>query len=188
NEIAVVVRHIETYGEMIEDVFTRYGIPHSFDTGVPLLRVTFSKYRLALLDLVTSERSREARARVMSSAYFIPRLAPQIDVDRVLPGAGYIDRNHVRASHLAARRSSPLTAELERFEQVLDELENSTGTVVDFLSRLRPDSSFTQRDRQAWTVSVAELEAVRAIGAPAEGLSFPELRKLASEIASLRTV
>jgi len=188
NEIAVVVRHIETYGEMIEDVFTRYGIPHSFDTGVPLLRIPFIKYWLALLDLVTSERSREALARVMSSAYFIPRLSPKIDVDRVLAGAGYIDRNHVRASQLVARKSSPLTAELERFEQFLDELENSTGTVVDFLSRLRPESSFAQRDRQAWRVLVEELEAVRAISAPDEGLSFPEFRKLASEIAGLRTV
>ncbi|PYR83953.1 MAG: hypothetical protein DMG18_11090 [Acidobacteria bacterium] len=188
NEIAVVVRHIETYGEMIEDVFTRYGIPHSFDTGVPLLRIPFIKYWLALLDLVTSERSREALARVMSSAYFIPRLSPKIDVDRVLAGAGYIDRNHVRASQLVARKSSPLTAELERFEQFLDELENSTGTVVDFLSRLRPDSSFTQRDRQAWRVLVEQLEAVRAISAPDEGLRFPEFRKLASEIAGLRTV
>ena len=188
NEIAVVVRHIETYGEMIEDVFTRYGIPHSFDSGLPLLRIPFIKYWLALLDLVTSERSREALARVMSSAYFIPRLSPKINVERVLAGAGYIDRNHVRASQLAARKSSPLTAELERFEQVLDELENSTGTVVDFLSRLRPDSSFTQRDRQAWRVLVEELEAVRAISAPDKGLSFPEFRKLASEIASLRTV
>ena len=188
NEIAVVVRHIETYGEMIEDVFTRYGIPHSFDTGVPLLRIPFIKYWLALLDLVTSERSREALARVMSSAYFIPRLSPKIDVDRVLAGAGYIDRNHVRASQLVARKSSPLTAELERFEQFLDELENSTGTVVDFLSRLRPESSFAQRDRQAWRVLVEELEAVRAISAPDEGLRFPEFRKLASEIAGLRTV
>jgi len=188
NEIAVVVRHIETYGEMIEDVFTRYGIPHSFDSGLPLLRIPFIKYWLALLDLVTSERSREALARVMSSAYFIPRLSPKINVERVLAGAGYIDRNHVRASQLVARKSSPLTAELERFEQVLDELENSTGTVVDFLSRLRPDSSFTQRDRQAWRVLVEELEAVRAISAPDKGLSFPEFRKLASEIASLRTV
>src|SRR5437867_9975533 len=129
NKLAVVVRHIETYGEMIEDVFTRYGIPHGFDTGVRLLRIPFIKYWLALLDLVTSERSREALARVMSSAYFIPRLSPKIDVDRVLAGAGYIDRNHVRASQLVARKSSPLTAELERFEQFLDELENSTGTV-----------------------------------------------------------
>jgi len=188
NEIAVVVRHIETYGEMIEDVFTRYGIPHSFDTGVPLVRIPFIKYWLALLDLVTSERSREALARVMSSAYFVPRLSPKIDVDRVLAGAGYIDRNHVRASQLVARKSSPLTAELERFEQFLDELENSTGTIVDFLSRLRPGSSFTQRDRQAWRILVEELEAVRAMSPPDECLSFPEFRKLASEIAGLRTV
>src|SRR3990172_4669335 len=58
NDIAVVVRQVENYGEMIEDVFSRYAIPYSFDTGVPLLRVPFIKYWLALLDLVTSECSR----------------------------------------------------------------------------------------------------------------------------------
>ena len=32
-EIAVVVRHIDTYGEMIEDVFARYGMVCTFETG-----------------------------------------------------------------------------------------------------------------------------------------------------------
>ena len=41
---------------MIEDVFSRYGIPHQFETGVPLLRVPFIKYWFALLDLVSSDR------------------------------------------------------------------------------------------------------------------------------------
>src|SRR5438132_1539917 len=91
NDIAVVVRHIETYGEKIDEVFTRYGIPHSFETGVPLLRIPFIKYWLALLDLVTSNRSREALARVMSSAYFTQRRATEIDVERTLAGIGYID-------------------------------------------------------------------------------------------------
>src|SRR5437763_1831094 len=123
NEIAVVVRHIETYGEMIEDVFTRYGIPHSFDSGLPLLRIPFIKYWLALLDLVTSERSREALARVMSSAYHEPRLSPRADVERALAALGYIDRHHLSASALARRRGSPLSAELERFELWMDEME-----------------------------------------------------------------
>jgi hypothetical protein len=50
NDIAVVARHIESYGKMLEDVFARYGIPHMFETGVPLLRIPFIKYWLALLD------------------------------------------------------------------------------------------------------------------------------------------
>src|SRR5439155_3965762 len=76
SDVVVVVRHGEEYGEMLEDVFARYGIPHRFETGVPLLRIPFIKYWLATLDLVTSERSREAMARVMSSVYFSSRLSP----------------------------------------------------------------------------------------------------------------
>jgi len=182
-EIAVVVRHIESYGEMLEDVFARYGIPHGFETGVPLLRIPFIKYWLALLDLATSERSREALARVMGSAYFAPRLSPAIDVERTLAAIGYIDRNHLRASALAARKNSPLTPELERFENVLDEMERSAGPITGFISRLKPAASLTDRDRQAWRVLVEELE-----GAPGDSFSFVQFRKLASEIAGLRTV
>src|SRR4029079_5335188 len=120
NEIAVVVRHIEIYGEMLQDVLTRYGIPHRFETGVPLLRIPFIKYWLALLDLVTNERSRKAMAGVVSSAYYEPRLSPEVDMDRTLARFGYIDRNHLRASALAARKKSSLTVEIERFETLLD--------------------------------------------------------------------
>ncbi len=184
NEIAVVVRHIDLYGEMLEDVFSRYGIPHGFETGVPLLRVPFVKYWLALLDLVTSDRSREALARIMSSAYFEPRLSPAVDVERELAVMGYIDRQHLSASALAARKHSPLTAEFQRFENFLNELENRKGTVAGLLERVTPSRSLTERDRQAWRILSEELESV---GNSAE-ITFAGFRKLASELASLRTV
>ena len=183
NEILVVVRHIEDYGEMIEDVFSRYSIPHTFETGVPLLRVPFIKYWLALLDLVTGDRSREALGRVMSSAYFEPRLSPRIDIERILAGIGYIDRHHLSASALAARKNSPLTAEFQRFEKWLDELGRSNDSVLSYLARVVTAADLTERDRQAWRVLVEELE-----GLPAESMSFVQFRKIASEIAGLRTV
>ena len=183
NEIVVVVRHLEDYGEMIEDVFSRYSIPHSFETGVPLLRVPFIKYWLALLDLATGDRSREAMGRVMSSAYFEPRLSPRIDIERILAGIGYIDRHHLPPSALAARKNSALTAEFQRFEKWLDELERSNDTVVSYLTRLQTAANLTERDRQAWRVLMEELE-----GLPAESMSFVQFRKIASEIAGLRTV
>src|SRR6185295_3896155 len=137
NEIVVVVRHLEDYGEMIEDVFSRYSIPHAFETGVPLLRIPFIKYWLALLDLATGDRSREDVGRAMSSAYFEPRLSPRIDIERTLAGIGYLDRHHLSASALAARKNSALTAEFQRFEKWLDELETSNDSVVSYLARLQ---------------------------------------------------
>jgi ATP-dependent helicase/DNAse subunit B len=184
NQIVLVVRHIDIYGEMLEDVFTRYGIPHAFETGVPLLRIPFVKYWLSLLDLVTSDRAREGLARVMSSAYFDPRLSPGIDVQKELAAMGYIDRQHLRASALAARKNSPLTAELQRFENFLDDLENFLGTVADLLGRVQPSRSLSERDRQAWRVLAEELESVGSSGE----ITFAAFRKLASEIAGLRTV
>jgi hypothetical protein len=199
-DVAVVVRHIETYGEMLEDVFTRYGIPHRFETGIPLLRVPLIKYWIAVLDLVTSERSREALARVMSSAYFSPRLSPGTDVERALIEFGYIDRNHLKASALAARKHSPLTPHIERFENLLDELEQAEDTVSGFMKRLNGVIPLTERDRQAWSVFEEEMSAVgefqgrtpkfcssRISGCVPE-IPYAQFRKLVSEIAALRTV
>ena len=72
-EIVVVVRHIDTYGEMIEDVFTRYGIGCIFETGVPLLRIPFIKYWIAVLDLVSGRPS--ARCHGACSGERLPRAA-----------------------------------------------------------------------------------------------------------------
>jgi hypothetical protein len=187
NDIAVVVRHIETYGEMLEDVFTRYGIPHRFETGVPLLRVPFIKYWLAVLDLAAGERPREALTGVMASAYFTPRLSLTVDVERALAEFGYIDRRRLRASALAARKDSPLSAEILRFENWLDDLEHATDAVSGFLARLQPSASLTERDRLAWRALSEEIEGVAAVSRDSP-MQFGEFRRMASEIAGLRTV
>src|SRR5690242_12183220 len=145
---------------MVEDVFSRYGISHGFETGVPLLRVPFVKYWLSLRDLVTSDRTREMLARIMSSAYFEPRLSPLIDVEKELAAMGYIDRQHIPASALAVRKNSPLSVELQRFETFLDDLENAKDRVTGLLGRLQPPISLSERDRQAWRILVEELESV----------------------------
>jgi hypothetical protein len=189
--IAVVVRQVETYGELLEDVFTRYRIPYRFDTGVPLLRVPLVKYWLAMLDLAGSERARQAMARVMSSAYFAPRLSPAVDVERVLSSFGYIDRHHQRASALGARQNSPLVPEIERFERLLDALEHARDTLSGFMARLPVPRPMTERDRQAWSVLTEEITAVDAVyqrlGRPAV-LDFGDFRRIVSEVAGLRTV
>jgi ATP-dependent helicase/DNAse subunit B len=173
---------------MLEDVFNRYRIPFRFETGVPLLRVPFIKYWLSVLDLVTNDRSRDALSRVMASAYFQPRLSPEVDVDKLLAQFGYIDRHHLRASALAARKNSPLTPEIERFETVLNNLERTTDTVSGFMARLPAATPLTERDRQAWRVFSEEVMAAATVCDRFAPLTFAEFRRLASEIAALRTV
>jgi hypothetical protein len=185
SEIAVIVRHIDAYGEMIDDVFSRYGIPHAFETGIPLVRIPFIKYWLALLDLVTGERSRAALSRVIASAYFEPRLSPRIDCERELTSFGYIDRRHLAASALAVRKNSPLTAELVRLEQRLDALEHATQSVASFVRDLGPAPALPKRDREAWEILCLELESVNGI---AGSINFAGFRRIASEIAGLKTV
>src|SRR4029077_7940795 len=102
--------------------------------------------------------------------YYQPRLSPQIDVERSLAAMGYIDRNHLRASALARRKNSRLSAELEHFEHWLDHLETSSDTVAGFLARFQTFGSLTERDRQAWRSLVQELEPAM----PVESLAFTE--------------
>jgi hypothetical protein len=184
-EIAVVVRHIDTYGEMIEDVFRRYGIECVFETGVPLLRIPFIKYWMALLDLVGGDRPRDAMARVLASAYHEPRISPSLDAERMLVEIGYIDRRHLKASALAARHASALAAQIESFEMMLDGLEQATATPRHFLERVQPGEMLTERDRQAWQILIEEVEAVDSLLGV---IPFDRFRKVVSEIAALRTV
>ena len=184
-EIAVVVRHIDTYGEMIEDVFARCGIACAFETGVPLLRNPFIKYWITMLDLAVGDRPRDAMARILASAYHEPRLGPPFDPEKLLVEMGYIDRRHLKASALAARHSSVLAAHLERFEQFLDELEKATATPREFLERLPPPGSLTGRDKQAWRTLSEEIASIDAV---TESISLQRFRKIVAEIAGMRTV
>jgi hypothetical protein len=184
-EMAVVVRHIDSYGEMIEDVFRRYGIDCAFETGVPLLRNPFIKYWMSLLDLVAGERPRDAMARVLGSAYREPRVSPSFDAERMLIEIGYIDRRHLKASALAARHASALGAQIESFEMFLDSLEQTSATPREFLARLQPGDMLTERDRQAWRILSEEVEAIDGLLGV---IAFDRFRQVVSEIAGLRTV
>jgi len=184
-EIVVVVRHIDTYGEMIEDVFKRYGIGCVFETGVPLLRIPFIKYWIAMLDLASGDRPRDVMAQIIASAYHEPRILPPSDPEKLLAGMGYIDRRHLKASALAARHNSVLAAHLARFELFLDELESMTATPKSFLERLQPSGTLTERDQQAWRTLSEEIASVDALTG---SISLERFRRMVSEIAGLRTI
>ena len=62
-------------------------------------------------------------------------------------------------------------------------MERTTDTVLAYLARLQTGANLTERDRHAWRVLVEELETL-----PGEPMSFAKFRKIASEIAGLRTV
>ena len=89
---------------------------------------------------------------------------------------------------MAVRKNSPLAAEIRRFENVLDALEHSDDTVPGFMARLPAPSPLSERDRQAWRVLTEEMTAVAEVFSSPRRLPFVEFRKLASEIAGLRTV
>jgi ATP-dependent helicase/DNAse subunit B len=184
-DIAVVVRHIETYGEMLEDVFRRYRIPHNFQTGVPLLRIPFIKYWFSLLELISSERQRDTLARVLASSYFEPRLAPETDITRELVNLGYIDRHQLSASDLARRRSSSLTPELHRLETWLDAMSEARKTAPEWLAEFSTPLGLTVRDSEAWQALSDEISSLGAFGGV---MPVEEFRALAFDICAIRTI
>ena len=67
----------------------------------------------------------------------------------------------------------------------LDKLEAATESVSGFFAQLRPNGPLTGRDGEAWRSLVEELEAVDAVADP---VSFAQFRRIASEIAGIRTI
>lgn len=185
DEIAIVVRNMDLYGEMIADVLARYGIPVRFATGLPLPRVPLIKYWFAALDLVSGDRNAAHLSRVMSSAYFVPRLTPASDVSGTLSRIGYIDRHHLPASHLARRKSADLLPQLVEIEDRLDAAQTAVATVDAFLDRFSPQTFLTGQDVEAWETLAPEL---RAAGKILGAISFAEFCETATDIAARQTV
>jgi hypothetical protein len=75
--------------------------------------------------------------------------------------------------------------ELVRLEDRLDTLERSSRRIKAFIQDLRPLVGLSKRDQEAWDLLMGELESVDSI---AGEVPFAEFRRIASEIAGLRTV
>ncbi|HEX9869080.1 MAG TPA: hypothetical protein VGC99_10865, partial [Candidatus Tectomicrobia bacterium] len=89
-QIAVVVRNIDQYGDLLESVCRRYRIPLWFRRGIPLFHVPLTKTVFSLLELADSTYPRAALLKLLTSSYLRPEGAWPDDVVGLVNAVGYL--------------------------------------------------------------------------------------------------
>jgi ATP-dependent helicase/nuclease subunit B len=139
--IAIVVRHLEQYGDRLEATARRYGVPLWFRRGLPLFHVPLTKTVFSLLDLVDSPYPRQALLKVLTSAYVRLDGAWPDDVVGLVNAVGYLDRTHAPLPQLLQedlRRRRPSQAEAQRIDTLAAWVEALQTALDGFLAPPRP--------------------------------------------------
>ena len=90
--VAVVLRDVQRYGPMIEDVCRRFRIPVSYRRGAPLFTSPLVRACLAPFAVVGSRFAREELLGLIKSSYLGSPSGISLDaIEEVLVAAGYID-------------------------------------------------------------------------------------------------
>ena len=92
--IAIVVRNLDQYGDLLESVCRRYRIALWFRRGLPLFHVPLTKTVFSLLELADSTYPRTALLKLLTSAYLRPDGPWPNDVVGLVNAVGYLDRSH----------------------------------------------------------------------------------------------
>lgn len=90
-EIAVLIRNWELYGEFLEDVLRRYGIPGHFRLGPPLFSVPLVKALFSFLRIGDRAWRREDFLALLTSEYFRAPMEPGVEAEGILNRVRYID-------------------------------------------------------------------------------------------------
>jgi PD-(D/E)XK nuclease superfamily/Exodeoxyribonuclease V, gamma subunit len=149
-EIAIVVRHLDQYGDLLESVCRRYRVPLWFRRGVPLFHVPLTKTLFSLLELAGSTYPRQALLRVLTSSYLRPDGAWPDDVVGMINAVGYLDRPHMPLPTLLeaslhrqptaveeVRKIAALSEWVEALQMMLDGFVDASRSFLAYLERLK---------------------------------------------------
>ena len=149
-QVAIIVRNLDQYGELLESVCRRYRIPLWFRRGIPLFHVGLTKTLFSLLELASSIYPRASLLKLLTSAYLRPEGEWLDDVVGLVNAAGYLDRRHGSlGSQLEAyiRRQQPndgdarkikaLAAWVEALQTALDRFVETPRPFLGFLEALK---------------------------------------------------
>ncbi len=139
--IAIVVRNIDQYGDLLESICRRYRIPLWFRRGLPLFHVPLTKTVFSLLELATSPHPRAALLKLLTSAYLrVGSLWPD-DVVGLINAVGYLDRTHAPLPELLdayVRRQQPGDEATRKISALGTWVEKLQTALDDFVERPRP--------------------------------------------------
>jgi len=161
--IAIIVRHLELYGDLLEATARRYRVPLWFRRGLPLFHVPLTKTVFSLLELADSTYSRQALLKVLTSAYLRSDGEWPDDVVGLVNAAGYLDRTHAPLPKLLRayiRRRQLGKDEAVRVNTLATWVEQLQTSLDRFLERPRPFLAHLE-DLKALLL---QLGVVRAMG------------------------
>jgi ATP-dependent helicase/DNAse subunit B len=127
--IAIVVRNLDQYGDLLESVCRRYRVPLWFRRGIPLFHVPLTKTVFSLLELADSTYPRPTLLKLLTSVYLRPPREWPSDVVGLINAVGYLDRTH-----------APLPALLDdymRRQQLSDENTERIRTLATWVDELQ---------------------------------------------------
>lgn len=117
-QIAIVLRDVEPYGDLLEAAARRYRVPLWFRRGLPLFHVPLTKTIFSLLDLADSTYPRPALLKVLTSAYLRIEGEWPDDVVGLVNATGYLDRTYAALPSLLAEHLRRHQPSAERAAQI----------------------------------------------------------------------
>jgi PD-(D/E)XK nuclease superfamily/Exodeoxyribonuclease V, gamma subunit len=162
-QVAIVVRNLDQYGELLESVFRRYRIPLWFRRGIPLFHVALTKTLFSLLELASSTYPRAALVKLLTSAYLRPESEWPDDVVGLVNAVGYLDRRHAALpARLDAyvRRQQPNAGEARKIKALAAWVEALHTALDHFVENSRPFLGFLE----ALKALLLQLGFFRAMG------------------------
>ena len=165
--IAIVVRNLDQYGDLLESICRRYRIPLWFRRGLPLFHVPLTKTVFALLELADSTYPRAPLLCILTSAYIRPEQEWPEDIVGLINAAGYLDRTHAPLPGLLVayiQRQQPDDAETRRIRALAAWVENLQTVLDDLVERPRSFLAFLETLRSLLT----QLGFFRAMGMQAD--------------------
>ena len=161
--IAIVVRNLDQYGDLLESVCRRYRITLWFRRGLPLFHVPLTKTVFSLLELADSTYPRTALLKLLTSAYLRPDGPWPNDVVGLVNAVGYLDRSHAPLpAQLAAyvRRQQPTAEDTRKITALADWVDALHTALDDLVGESRPFLAYLERLKSLLT----QLGLFRAMG------------------------
>jgi ATP-dependent helicase/DNAse subunit B len=162
-QIAIVVRNLDQYGDLLESVCRRYRIALWFRQGLPLFHVPLTKIVFSLLELADSTYPRAALLKLLTSAYLRPDGSWPNDVVGLVYAVGYLDRSHAPLpSQLKTyvRRQQPTEQDTRRITALADWVDALQAALDDLVGESRPFLAYLESLKSLLT----QLGFFRAMG------------------------
>ncbi|HSF30391.1 MAG TPA: PD-(D/E)XK nuclease family protein [Candidatus Tectomicrobia bacterium] len=146
-QIAIVVRNLDQYGDLLESICRRYRIPLWFRRGMPLFHVPLTKMVFSLLELADSTYPRTALLKLLTSSYLRLNGTWPDDVVGLVNAVGYLDRAHAPLATLLdayIRRRQPNEADVQKLSALANWVETLQTMLDGFVGHQAPFSAYLE--------------------------------------------